>query len=481
MSAWSGKRVLIIGAARQGTALARHLVEKGVRVVLNDQRSVDQLAPARQALADLQGTGSLGWATGGHPLELLDGVDLVCPSGGVSLDIPLVVEATRRGIPLSNDSQIFLEACPCPSVGITGSAGKTTTTTLVGRMAECEFRDKAGKPMGMDAASPIPSSFPRKVWVGGNIGSPLIAVLEEIKAVDLVVMELSSFQLEVMTRSPHVAAVLNITPNHLDRHLTMDAYTAAKARILRFQGPQDKAVLGRDDPGAWGLIDIAGGRVLSFGMQQPPEGQTGVFVDGETVCLWDRGVKTSVMPRSSCHLRGMHNLQNVLAACAIGEAAGLSVGSMRYAVEGFLGVAHRLELVRSWGGADWYNDSIATAPERAMAAIHSFDEPIVLLAGGRDKNLPWEAFADLVRQRVDHLVLFGEAVDKISQAMGTIKPGSRPYTMLRCTGLRQAVQAAAQVVEPGDVVLLSPGGTSFDEFRDFEERGEVYRRWVLEL
>jgi UDP-N-acetylmuramoylalanine--D-glutamate ligase len=171
----------------------------------------------------------------------------------------------------------------------------------------------------------------------------------------------------------------------------------------------------------------------------------------------------------------------VLAACAVADAAGVPVEAMRTAIEGFYGVAHRLEWVRSWNGAAWYNDSIATAPERAMAAIHSFDEPIVLLAGGRDKNLPWEDFAALAHQRVDHLILFGEAADLIYRAVRVVAVADRPYTLERCDNLEQAVQAAARVAEPGDVVLLSPGGTSFDEFRDFEGRGEAFKKWVLEL
>ena len=181
------------------------------------------------------------------------------------------------------------------------------------------------------------------------------------------------------------------------------------------------------------------------------------------------------MEQSSIGLRGEHNLLNVLAACAIAHAAGLPVEAMRSGVEGFSGVPHRLEFVRSWGGADWYNDSIATAPERSMAAIRSFDEPLVLLAGGRDKNLPWDDFAALVQQRVEHLIVFGEAAEMIAGALGSSK------AVIVCGNLEQAVAAAAQVVKPGDVVLLSPGGTSFDEFKDFEERGECFRRLVMQL
>ena len=498
MQEWIGKSVVIVGAARQGLALARYLTRHGAQVVLNDRRPAGELHRAQESLADLSGnTRTVRWVCGGHPLSLLEGTDLVCVSGGVPLDLPLVIEARRRGIPLSNDSQIFLAAAPCKVIGITGSAGKTTTTTLVGRMAEESSRLKV--------EGTIPDTegnfqLPNRVWVGGNIGSPLIAMIEEMEAEDLAVMELSSFQLEIMSLSPQVAAVLNVTPNHLDRHATMEDYTAAKARILDFQTPSSAAVLGRDDPGAWSLKDRVRGRLLSFGLSALPDGQEGTFVrEGEIYLrlligkkgIGDRGIgsiSTSspipsdiyLMSQREILLRGEHNLLNVLAACAIAAAAGLPEYAMQAGVADFRGVPHRLEFVRKWGGAEWYNDSIATAPERAMAAIRSFDEPLVLLAGGRDKNLPWADFAALVQQRVDRLIVFGEAAEKIMAAM-TARAGSGSTTVTRCAGLYDAVQAAAQIVQPGDVVLLSPGGTSFDEFRDFEERGECFVRWVMQL
>ncbi|HJW90116.1 MAG TPA: UDP-N-acetylmuramoyl-L-alanine--D-glutamate ligase [Anaerolineales bacterium] len=478
---WSGRRVAIIGAARQGIALAGYLARQGARVVLSDQKQSGELQSAQQTLAGLP----IEWVLGGHPLNLLDGADLLCLSGGAPLSLPIVAEAQHRGIPLSNDSQVFLESAPCQVIGITGSAGKTTTTTLVGRMAQASIQAETPASTGQRYTF---GSIPlyRKVWVGGNIGSPLIAGLEEVQAGDLAVMELSSFQLELMTVSPQMAAVLNLTPNHLDRHGSMAAYTAAKARILEFQSSEEVAVLGRDDPGAWGLGERVQGKLVSFGRGAPPEGQAGVYLgnDGQTIYL--RSVTgavqedEAVLMTQEIPLRGEHNLNNVMAACAIASAAGMRVETLGIAVRDFSGVPHRLEFVRNWGGADWYNDSIATAPERAMAAIRSFEEPLILLAGGRDKDLPWEAFAEMVSQRVDHLVLFGEAAGKIERAIGPKRNGSRPEIIL-CKNLYGAVQVAAATVSPGDVVLLAPGGTSFDEFCDFEDRGEAYKKWVLEL
>ncbi len=457
---YQGQRVLVIGAARQGLALARYLCTHNAQVVLNDQRGPENMAAEIESLADL----AVEWRLGGHPLEILTGIDLVCPSGGVPLTNPLVLEAVQRGIPLSNDTQIFLEQVPCRVIGITGSAGKTTTTTLVGRMA------KAGAPAGST------------VWVGGNIGLPLVAHVDQMRPDDLVVMEVSSFQLEQTTLSPAIAAILNITPNHLDRHGTMEAYTAAKARMLQFQDSRDTAVLGRDDPGAWSLSGQVRGRLMSFGRQTlSTPADEGCFVAGEELRLQRAGKVEGLLPRAEIRLRGEHNLLNALAACTIAAAAGLEASAMQTGVAGFHGVPHRLQYIRSWHGADWYNDSIATAPERSMAAVRSFSEPLVLLAGGRDKKLPWEDFASLIHQRVDHLVIFGEAAGKITAAVGPARPGQRPYTIQTCEHLHQAVLAAAEVASQGDVVLLSPGGTSFDEFRDFEERGERFEQWVKDL
>ncbi|HEX2981706.1 MAG TPA: Mur ligase family protein, partial [Anaerolineaceae bacterium] len=289
MNDWTGQRILILGAARQGLALARYLAAHGARVTVSDQKSAGQLQAAVQSLAGVEVT----WALGGHPFSLLDQADLVCVSGGVPLEQPILVEARRRGLPVTNDSQIFMQTVPCPVIGITGSAGKTTTTTLVGRMAQ------AGVPA------------PRKVWIGGNIGQPLISFVDEMKPDDLAVVEFSSFQLELMTVSPQVAAITNITPNHLDRHGTMAAYTAAKQRLLDFQTAGDRAVLGRDDPGAWALAEIVRGELISFGMQKPAAGQVGAYVEDQTVTIQTPNGAVPVMPVELIRLPGAHNILNV--------------------------------------------------------------------------------------------------------------------------------------------------------------------------
>lgn len=459
MTNWNGTRALIIGAARQGQALARYLASAGAEVTINDRQSAETLKPVMDSFNDLP----VQWVTGGHPLELLETAQVVCLSGGVPLDLPIVKAALERGLPLTNDTQVFLEEVSCKVIGITGSAGKTTTTTLVGRMAAAAVKS------------------PAKSVVGGNIGLPLISMLAELNANDLAVMEVSSFQLEQTTLAPQIAAVLNITPNHLDRHGTMEAYTAAKARILEFQKPGDIAILNREDSGSWNLRHLVRGRLISFGLNKPSADLDGTYEADGMLYMQENGQSRELFATRLISLRGKHNLVSVLAACAIASAVDFPAEAMQAGVEGFLGVAHRLEMVREVNGIKWYNDSIATAPERSMAGIRAFSEPIVLLAGGRDKKLPWDEFARLVHQRVKHLVTFGEAAKMIAHAVEMETGAGQLEKIIVCNNLESAIKAAAELAVPGDVVLLSPGGTSYDEFKDFEERGEVYRQWVLQL
>jgi UDP-N-acetylmuramoylalanine--D-glutamate ligase len=473
-AAFAGRRIVMLGLARQGIALARFLAQAGASVVVSDQQPAHKLGAALAALSGLP----IEYVLGGHPEGVLDGADLVCLTGGLATDQPIVQAARRRGLPLSNDSQIFLEVCPpgVTTIGLTGSAGKTTTTTLVGRMLQA-----AAQPEDSGPGEPAPHAHARTrsraVFVGGNIGNPLIGDLHRMRAGDVAVMELSSFQLEIMTRSPRIAAVLNVTPNHLDRHGTMAAYTEAKSHLLRHQGPDDLAILGLDDEGARGLTAIAPGRVAYFSAEQPVA--NGAFLDGETVTFRWQGAEAPVLHVSQIGLRGAHNVLNVLAACAVSGAVGASPAAMRAGLDGFTGVEHRLELVRELNGARWYNDSIATAPERVSAALRSFDEPLVLLLGGRDKQLPWEALAAQVRDRVKGVVLFGEAGPLIEQVLAAA--GVDPARITRHPSLAAAVPAAAALAAPGDVVLLSPGGTGFDEFQDFAQRGEKFKQWVSAL
>jgi UDP-N-acetylmuramoylalanine--D-glutamate ligase len=477
---YAGQHIVILGMARQGLALARFFIAAGAYVTLSDLRTAGELAAARaDLLAFAEGCGPMPeFVLGGHPETLLAGADLLCLSGGVSPALPIVQAAVARGIPLSNDGVLTLRYCPVPIVGITGSAGKTTTTTLVGLILE-----QAGY----------------TVHVGGNIGTPLIDRLADFAAGDKAVMELSSFQLELFDASPTIATILNITPNHLDRHPSMSHYAAAKANILRFQESSDTCVLNADDAytGPWlasGRCQIEADagqepvyfplRAACMGFSLKHEVETGAFLDGDRL-LWRRpGLPDALICHTSdVRLRGRHNLANILAACTLAGAAGAHCAAMTKVATTFGGVEHRLEIVRERAAVLWVNASISTTPERVMADLRSFDEPIVLLAGGRDKHLPWDEFAAMTHQKVRHMILFGEAAGLIGDALAAYESvaGVAPLAVTRCTDLPQAVAAAERVAQRGDVVLLSPGGTSFDAYPDFAARGEHFRALVEAL
>ena len=466
MMNWQNKRVVILGLARQGVALTRYLAAQGACVTASDMNANADLADLRD-LAE--------FVLGEHPLSLLDNCDLLCLSGGVPIDLPIVLEAKRRGIPLSNDAQIFFEVCPAPIIGITGSAGKTTTTTLVGEMLKEEARLQVGRLEGLPEPSNLPTYKPANVFVGGNIGNPLISDVCEMHAQDKVVMELSSFQLELMTTSPHIACVTNITPNHLDRHGTMAAYIAAKKHIVDFQSAEDWQVLCADDAVTRTLNTQA--KTAWFSITQEPQGDGAWMDEGGEL-----RVRLSQVPGTLrlCHRRelllmGDHNILNVLAAAMVSALAGASIEAIRKVATTFRGVAHRLQLISDLIGARWYDDSIATAPERLMAALKCFAQPVILLCGGRDKHLPWSEAAQLMLARCKHIILFGEMAQMVSDQLSVVS-GQLPAVI--CHSLAEAVAEAKRVAGAGDVVLLSPGGTSYDAFKDFAERGDAFRGYV---
>ena len=450
----SGRQVLIIGFARQGQALARWLPTVGAKVIVNDHRPQEDLDVDPSEFLNVQ------FVLGEHPEYLLDDTDLICISGGVPLTLPLLQEARHRGIPVTNDAQLFLDRCPAPVIGITGSAGKTTTTALVGAMLK-----KAGY----------------TTWIGGNIGSALLDVMTGIRPYHQVVMELSSFQLDLMVTSPAVAALLNITPNHLDRHGTMQDYTRAKANLILHQSGDGKAILGRDNVGSRTLKPYVRGDLLWFSRREMVA--DGAFAVGERLVVAGSASPTGV-PSIICEtrdilLRGEHNVLNILAACAIAGSVGVSPEVMAEVIRGFKGVPHRLEIVRKIDGVTYVNDSIATAPERVVAALHSYSEPLVLLAGGADKNLPWDEMISLALCKARHIIAFGRDGDIVVREVKRLTGSTEVVT--RVDTLEQAVIVAAKIARAGDVVLLSPGGTSYDTYVDFAARGEHFRRLVMAL
>jgi UDP-N-acetylmuramoylalanine--D-glutamate ligase len=386
---------------------------------------------------------------GGHDTRDLDGVDVVYASPGVAPEHELLLEAERRGVTRSSLVELFFALCPAPILGVTGSAGKSTTTSLIGDMFRTAERD---------------------VFVGGNIGRPLLGKLEEMRPTSWVVMELSSFQLEPLRVSPHIAVVTNVTPNHLDRHPSMEAYWAAKGQILMHQRANDAAILNADD--AWSQRYRAKGRVWRFSLDGTVDG---AYLAGEQLML----LGEPLLSASEVPLRGRHNIANVLATMAAAHAAGVSRSAMEAAIRSFAGVPHRLQTVAEREGVLYVDDSIATAPERSIAALQAYHEPLVLIAGGRDKHLPMEEWARLIVRRVKHVVLLGEMSELVRDALSRTDAGYSAVS--QAESMDEAVRQTAAVARSGDVVLLSPGGTSYDMYTDFEERGRDFARAVSEL
>src|SRR5690242_2044327 len=447
-----GKKVLIIGAARSGVAAARFLVERGAIVALNDQKPLEQWSPEALALKEAK----VGLLAGEPPAWLLDQLDLVVVSPGVPATIIPIRYAERAGAEVIGEVELAARYLKGRIVAITGSNGKTTTTTLIG-----ELLRNAGL----------------TVQVGGNIGKALISMVESSREDGWTVAELSSFQLEtIKTFRPSIAIVLNVTPNHMDRYETFNDYAAAKHRIFMNQAEGDVAVLNADDPVVSSWESGLRAKVMRFSVRQ--ELERGVFLqDGELVFRWDEG-EQDLLRVSEMKLRGLHNVENVAAAFVAGIAAGAAIESMRETVKQFNPVEHRLEFVDEIAGVRFYNDSKATSVDATLKALEAFaDEPgqVILILGGKGKKAPYAPLAPLIRDKVRKMVLIGEDAEKIANELGEQAPFER------ATDMKDAVNRSFSAAEKGDLVLLAPACASFDMFESFEHRGKVFKGDIADL
>jgi UDP-N-acetylmuramoylalanine--D-glutamate ligase len=445
-----GQRVVVVGLARSGVAAARLLRGAGAHVTGVDAQPFAALGAEARALDALGVRLLTGVPT---PIETSH-ADLVVVSPGVPLDAPVVSDARRRGIPVIGELELGWRALEVDTVAITGTNGKTTTTALTGALL---------------------GGGSRPVLVAGNIGTPLSAHAVGFPANGLVVCEVSSFQLETIDRfHPRVAAVLNVTPDHLDRHGSFEVYLEAKARIFLNQSPADTAVLNADDPATRGLAARTRATVVWFSRLGRLE--NGLFVaDGWIVARLD-GREEPVSPLSEITLRGQHNVENVLAAAACALALGVTAKTIRRAIGNFRAVAHRIEFVRALDGVHYYNDSKGTNVASTVKAIESFSEPMVLIAGGKGKGQDFGALAVTARGRVRHAVLIGEDASRIEAALATERV---PVT--RAESMATALDAARALAQPGEIVLLSPACASFDMFDNYEHRGDVFKDLVRGL
>ena len=451
-SALRGRRVAVLGLGVSNRPLARLLLAHGALVTGCDRNGREQLEPEVLELERMGMTLKLG------PDYLRDlDAEVAFRTPGLHPDRPELAELRRRGTVMTSEMEAFFEVCPCTVIAVTGSDGKTTTTTLI-----AEILRHAG----------------RTVWIGGNIGAPLLPEAGDMAPEDVAVVELSSFQLLDMRRSPHVAVVTNLAPNHLDVHRDMAEYVAAKENVYLHQGPGDVAVFNADNAITHGFRRKARGRVLEFSRQTRPD--RGVYLEGDTV--WRAGpVPEPILRRQEILLPGIHNVENYMAAiCAVEGLA--SDEDVRAVARSFAGVEHRIELVRVKDGVRFYNDSIASSPSRTIAGLRSFPEKLILIAGGYDKHIPYDDLGPEIVAHVKTLVLTGATAPKIRRAVEQA-PEYRPGApeIVDVADFYDAIRTAAGLARAGDVVMLSPASASFDHFRNFMVRGSAFKKTVMEL
>jgi UDP-N-acetylmuramoylalanine--D-glutamate ligase len=447
------KRVLVVGLGKSGVASALFLKEHGAHVTVSDTKSGDELRNEIPVLLDH----GITVETGGHGDRTFRGQDLIVVSPGVPVDAPPLVQARAAGESVIGEIELAARFLPGPIVAITGSNGKTTTTTLTG-----EIMTAAGF----------------TALVGGNIGTPAISLADRAQPETVIVLEVSSFQLEtIQTFRPRVAVVLNVTPDHLDRHRTLQVYVDAKARIFENQQDGDFAVLNADDPICVTLAARTRAQVFWFSRQK--EVQHGAWVRDGNIVFRDASGQGEILQVSEIPLKGAHNLENVLAAACAGALMGCSAEKIRQAVRDFKAVEHRLEFVATVRGVDYYNDSKATNVDATIKALESFPANIHLILGGKDKGSDYSVLNDLLRQRVKRVYTIGAAAAKIESQIVSAKNGGPE--VVHAETLENAVRKASAVAQPGDIVLLAPACASFDQFKSYEHRGKVFKEIVRGL
>src|SRR5882762_7076514 len=445
----TGKRVLVVGLGKSGVASALFLKAHGARVTVSDTKTGDELHSEIPLLLDH----GITVETGGHGERTFRGQDLIVVSPGIPLDAPALVQARALGGSVIGEIELAARFLPGPIVAITGSNGKTTTTTLTG-----EIMTAAGLP----------------ALVGGNIGTPAIALAERATPESVIVLEVSSFQLETIhSFRPKVAVILNVTPDHLDRHRTFEAYVDAKARILENQQSTDLAVLNADDATCVAMAARTKAQVFWFSRRK--EVQQGAWVLDGNILFRDGAQQREIMLVSEIPLKGAHNLENVLAAVCAGALMGCAPEKIRQAVREFKAVEHRLEYVATIRGVDYYNDSKATNVDATIKALESFPANVHLILGGKDKGSDYTLLNDLLRQRVKRVYTIGAAAGKIESH---IKGAAE---VVHAETLDNAIRRANAVAQSGDIVLLAPACASFDQFQSYNHRGKVFKEVVYAL
>ena len=455
-----GKSIAVIGMGVSNTPLLRTLLRADLKVIVCDKAPRERV---EEQAAELESLGAK-LRLGPDYLVKLHKFDVIFRTPGLSPNTPELRYAAEKGSTLTSEMELFFQLCPCRIIGVTGSDGKTTTTTLIS-----EFLKEAGL----------------NVYLGGNIGRPLLPDVDGMSPEDVAVVELSSFQLMTMDRSPNVAVFTNLSPNHLDYHHTMEEYTAAKMNIFLHQKPEDCAVFNYDNDITRSLSKKASGKVTYFSRQVSLE-EKGVclgpnYPEGQAIWLSNQQGHRLVLPLSDIRIPGVHNIENYMAAIAAVDGI-VPDKCVRAVAQRFTGVEHRIELVRELDGVKYYNDSIGTSPTRTMACLDSFNQKLIIIAGGYDKGVPFTQLGMAIVEKVKVLILTGDTAPAIKKAVeeadGYAESGLR---IIETEDLVSAVSAAQNAAQKGDVVVLSPACAAFDRFKNFMERGKVFKQLVNNL
>lgn len=439
-----GKNISVIGVGISNRPLIKLLVEAGAKVTAYDRRTAEQLGDIYAELSAL----GVEFSLGENYLEELSG-EIIFKTPGMRFDNPYLVKAKENGSIVTSEMELFFDVCPSHIIAVTGSDGKTTTTTLIHKM--------------MTAAG-------YKTWLGGNIGNPLLADAEKMSKDDWVILELSSFQLHTMKKSPEIAVITNITPNHLDMHKDYNEYIDAKKNIMLYQNDKSKLIVNASNDVTSEIGKEAKGKILEFSSKIDAD----ICLDGDFIKI--NGDK--VLDIKDIKIKGMHNVENYMAA--IGAVEGLVANSVIVDVaKTFGGVEHRIELVRVLDGVEYYNSSIDSSPNRTINTLKVFDKPVIMISGGKDKGIAYDEIGPAIKEKVKILILIGKTADSIDAAVK--KAGANDVEIIRCSTYDEVVKTAKSCAKPGDVVLLSPASTSFDMFSNFEERGNLFKKLVNEL
>lgn len=449
--------VMGLGLFGGGVGVAQFLARQGANVTVTDLRNTAELSSSMKQLEGLP----ISYKLGGHSEEDFINADIVIVNPAVPKNSKFIQIARNNRVQVDTEINIFFKLCPAPIIGITGSNGKSTTTTLTGKILE---------------------ETQRKTWIGGNIGKSLLEYLEEMKPADIVVLELSSFQLEELNhtkKSPHLSVVTNISPNHLDRHTNMDEYIQAKKAIILHQNSRDYAILNYDDTELRRWKNDCNGHVLWYSAKQALA--NGAFIKSNDLIISVNGQNTAIPCVSSVKIPGIHNLQNVLAASCAAYLAGARRQHIEKAITTFTGLEHRLEFVREVNGVRYYNDSKATTPESSIAAVTAFQAQVILIAGGYDKGSSFGEFAGACAQHTKVVVLIGKTAGKIKELILKKKGSGEIPSIFMLKTFEEAFRQANALAKAGDVILLSPACASYDMFLNYEERGRKFKDMVKVL